>query len=204
MLRWPFSHSEFGYQVRWRAQKVQSGVDIRARMFFAGHDKGRRGAIVRIFLAFGLILSVAGCSGGGRGSLAGLNPFNWFSGQNGQGAQVQSLAPGRGYAVDIDTRPLVAQITGLAVERTASGVIVRATALPPSDGYYDAGLVAVAPQNSRELRYEFRARAPTQVIRIGSPFQRQIIAAVHLTRAQLNGIRRIVVVGQGNSRSSRP
>ncbi len=173
-------------------------------MFFAGDSKGQRGHIVRIFLAFGLVLTLASCSGGGRGSLASLNPFNWFGGQSGQGSVATTLAPRRGYAVDIDTRPLVAQITALAVERTASGVIVRATALPPSDGYYDAGLVAVAPKNSRELRYEFRARAPTQVIRIGSPFQRQIIVAVHLTRTQLNGIRRIVVVAQGNSRSSRP
>jgi len=158
---------------------------------------------VRIILAFGLVLSVAACSGGGRGSLASLNPFNWFAGgQN--AAAAQSLAPRRGYALDVDTRPMVDQVTALAVERTASGVIVRATALPPSDGYYDAGLVLVAPTNSRELRYEFRARPPAQVIRVASPFQRRIIAAVHLTNPQLIGIRRIVVVAQRNSRSARP
>jgi len=160
---------------------------------------------VRIILAFGLVLSVAACSGGGRGSLASLNPINWFGGgQNAAGGQAQSLAPRRGYGVAVDTRPPVDQITALEVEPTASGVIVRATALPPSDGFYDAGLVQVAFQNSRELRYEFRARPPAQVVRIGAPLQRQIIAAVHLTKAQLTGIRRIVVTAQRNSRSARP
>jgi len=162
---------------------------------------------VRPFLALALMSILSACAPGGAGSIGSLNPFNWFgggaAGQN-QPAGPQSLAPRVGYGFVTDTRPLVGQITGLTIERTLSGAIVRATVQAPGRGYYNAALVAVASQNPAQLTLQFRALPPGQTVQPGAPQLRQLVAAVQLSRAQLRGIRTIQVVGAGNSRTIRP
>ena len=166
---------------------------------------------MRFILAISMVMTLAACAGGSStgsaSSMANLNPFNWFGGRGApsrDAAGTPSLAPARGYVQIVDTRPLIDQITALAAEKTASGVILRATGLAPSEGYHSADLVAVASANSGELVFEFRARPPANVARIGPTRLRELVAGVHLTRAQLIGIRIVRVVAGRNSRSIRP
>ena len=166
---------------------------------------------MRIVLALILVTTVAACSGGGgtgsASSVSSLNPFNWFGGGNatpGADDRALSLAPARGYAQAVDTRPLISQITALSADKTASGVIIRATGLAPAQGYHSAGLVAVASPNARELVFEFRARPPQRTARIGPVRLRELVAGVHLTRAQLVGIRTVRIIAGQNSRTVRP
>ncbi|MGR3292067.1 MAG: hypothetical protein ACU0C9_12855 [Paracoccaceae bacterium] len=164
---------------------------------------------MRLILIIGIFLSMSACSGGGSagsgGSIGSLNPFNWFGAGGGQqqGAAL-SLAPRRGYPAVVDTRPLVDQITALTVEKTATGVIVTATALTPSQGYHSAGLFIVASDRSDEITVLFRARPPVQVTRIGPSHLREITAGLALSAAQIRGVRRVIVVAERNSRTVRP
>ncbi len=166
---------------------------------------------MRFILAISLVTTLAACSGGGgtgsASSMASLNPFNWFGNRAatpGNAAGTPSLAPRRGYLKVVDTRPLIDQITALAAEKTASGVILRATGLAPSEGYHSADLVVVASAKAGELVFEFRARPPASAARIGPAHLRELVAGAHLTRAQLIGIRIIRVIAGRNSRSVRP
>jgi hypothetical protein len=166
---------------------------------------------VRIVLALILVASVAACSGGGESgsasSASSLNPFNWFGGRAatpGADGGALSLAPARGYAQVVDTRPLISQITALSAEKTAIGRIIRATGLAPAQGYHSAGLVAVASPKARELVFEFRARPPERPARIGPVGLRELVAGIHLTRAQLVGIRTVRIMAGQNNRSVRP
>ena len=166
---------------------------------------------MRFVLAILLVTTLAACSGSGSagsaGSMASLNPFNWFGNRNGtpaDAARTPTLAPARGYVQAVDTRPLIDQITALVAEKTASGVIFRATGLAPSEGYHSAELVAIASAKTNELVYEFRARPPKNRVRIGPTRLREVVAGVHLTRARLMGIRVVRVIAGRNSRSVRP
>lgn len=165
---------------------------------------------MRFVLAIILVTTMAACSGSGSsgsaGSMANLNPFNWFGngGTPDNAERPASLLPARALVQFIDTRPLINQITALVAENTASGVIFRATGLAPSEGYHSADLVAVASVKANELVFEFRARPPENVARIGPTRLRELVAGVHLTHAQLIGIRIVRVVAGRNSRSVRP
>jgi hypothetical protein len=157
---------------------------------------------VRKLWAFGLIVVLAGCSGG-RGSLGNLNPFNWFQG-NGAGNQVETLAPRRGYPTPVETRPLVDQITGLSAEPTPTGVIIRATALPPTQGYYAAELVLSGTTADGTLTLDFRAHPPQTAQPAGAPYLRELVAAIFLNNNQRRGLRVVRVRGARNARSIHP
>lgn len=166
-----------------------------------------------------LILTLSACSGGGSGfgsggsgsagsagSIGSLNPFTWFGGgrrERERGAN-QSLIPGDADTPDADNRWLIDQVTSFSVERTPGGAIARATGLPESQGYYDAELVAVQSQNAGELTYEFKIRPPAQSPRVGTPFSREIVAAVFITTHELANIRLIRINAARNNRTARP
>lgn len=140
-----------------------------------------------------LILTVAasGCSR--------LNPGTWLN------AGAQSPTP-QGMVTAApkveDARPLVAQVTALNVDRTPDGAIVRATGLPPTQGWYNAGLVA-RPVNNGTLTLEFRAAAPTGDQPVGTTATREVIAATAINNETLQGATQIVVRGATNALSSR-
>jgi len=157
---------------------------------------------VRKILAFSLIISVSACSGGNRGSIGSLNPFSWFNRAD-QNAE-RSIEPRRGYVQIAETRTLIGQVTGLTAERTPYGVIVRATGLAASQGYYSADLVQVQSGKPGELMFEFRARPPEKTTTGGSPHLREIVAATYLSRQIVRNIRQITVTGANNFRSTRP
>lgn len=143
-------------------------------------------------------LAVSGC-GGFRESR--MNPRNWF------GSSSEDTRPELGPVSDvIDGRPLVPAVTAMTIESTSSGAIVRAEALMPSDGWWDAQLL---PENYGRpvggvLTFRFVAAAPSAPVPgPNTEATRTITAVAALTQAQLETASEIVVVGETNSRRSR-
>jgi hypothetical protein len=147
-----------------------------------------------------LALVLAGC---GRIRDSRLNPFNWF----GRSQEVRVVAaadavvPGK----PGDPRILVAEVTEMEVARQPGGAILRATGLPPTQGWWDAELVA---ENGGEpvdgvLSYRFVVDQPRGATRVSTPQSREVTAATYLSDIRLAGVTRIVVLGTANSRSSK-
>ena len=154
--------------------------------------------------AIGLLFSLAACSGG-TGSIGSFNPLNWFrtgTAATEAGAPL-TLAPRRGYGFVTDTRPLIARVSALAIDRTASGAIIRATGLPPTLGYYDADLVQIGPVTGGVITFEFRVRPPASGALPAPASLREITVATRLTSTQLAKIRSVRVIAAGNSRTAR-
>lgn len=147
---------------------------------------------IALCLAFGLL---AGCS---AMSDSNLNPFNWFS----QSEEVEGLTPV--VVARADPRPLVAEITGLRIDRAPGGAIVVARGLPPRQGYYLGALVeARAEPQPGLLQLTLRAFPPQAATRVSTVRSREIYVAQFFTDAELAGIRQISVVGQENGRVAR-
>lgn len=129
-----------------------------------------------------------------------INPMNWFNSSR------EEARPelGETGAVE-DHRPLVPQVTTMTIERTSSGAIVRAEAVMPSVGWWDAQLV---PENfgrpqGGTLTFRFVAARPRQPVAAASEAARTISAVYALTQAQLDTTSDVVVVGESNSRRAR-
>lgn len=127
-----------------------------------------------------------------------INPFNWF-GQS-QETRVVTLdadeLPG-------DPRPLIGEVTALAMEAIPGGAILRANGLPPRQGYWDAELVEVPSDDGATRVFDFRAAAPLEATLIGPVQSREITVGLYLSDQDLAPIRRIIVRGASNQRSTR-
>ncbi|MBM9593040.1 hypothetical protein JM664_00755 [Rhodobacteraceae bacterium MCCB 386] len=138
--------------------------------------------------------AVAGCARIGRSR---LNPVNWF----GRAERVETVAaPVQGVS---DPRPLVPQVTNLTVERNPGGAIVRATGLPPVQGWHGAALVPVPNAGQGVLAYQFRALPPAGPTRVSTERSRELVVAVFLTDQALAGVREIQVSGATNALAAR-
>lgn len=126
-----------------------------------------------------------------------INPFNWF-GDSEKTYQKVAL-PERGN----DPRPLMQQITNLVIEPIGSGALVRATGLPPSQGYWDAALVPARDVVDGKLVIDFVAFPPVSPKDQGTPYSREVVAAVHISNIKLNGVREIVVQSANGGLSKR-
>lgn len=138
-------------------------------------------------------LTLASC---GRIRDSRLNPFNWFG--RSQPAAVVPADP----AAPRDGRQLVAEVTELELERTAGGVIVRATGLPPRQGFWDAELVA-RPVEDGVLIYDFRIAPPPRPTDVNRPRSREVVVAAFLSDRRIADIRQITVQGERSARSAR-
>ena len=149
----------------------------------------------RIFAALCIVLMVASCA---RVSESRLNPFNWF-GKSKNEAVAVAVDP---YA---DTRPLVGQIVGMNVERIPGGAIIRATGLPPRQGFFDGELVPTNGELPEDgvLTYEFRAASPQFQTRVSTQQSREIIVGHFVSDQTLDGVKAIRVVGFANAVVSR-
>lgn len=147
--------------------------------------------VARALVTIALCLSLAGC-GGLRESR--LNPFNWFKRSEAR-ASVLVEAPG-------DKRPLVETVLTMTVEPIPGGAIVRATGLPPTQGWWQAELVAMPLDENGTLVYEFRVLPPRDQTPAGQARSREIEVATYISDAKLETIREIVVQGSGNARSA--
>lgn len=126
-----------------------------------------------------------------------LNPFNWFGGAR-RRERVQQTAE-----VARDQRLLVADVTSLAVDPYSSGAIVRATGIPPTQGWWDAELVARPIDENGVLVYDFRVFPPLINTPPGTPRSREITVGTSISRVRLDQVREIVVQGANNALSSR-
>lgn len=150
-----------------------------------------------IFLALTVALSAAGCD---RVRDSKLNPFNWF----GQSEEAPAVIPETASGIPSDPRSLVAQVVTLEVATAPGGAIVRANGLPPTQGWWDAELVA---ENGGEpvdgvMTYRFVVAQPIGAKPASTPQSREVTAAAFLSNIDLASISRIVVTGATNSRSS--
>ncbi|WP_225029520.1 hypothetical protein [Xinfangfangia pollutisoli] len=139
-----------------------------------------------------LVLALAGC-GAVRDSK--LNPFNWF----GRSAPVEKAAlpqkPG-------DPRPLVAEVLTMEVDAVPTGAIVRATGRTPTQGWWNADLVALPMTEEGVLILEFRLFPPVDTADVNTPRSREVTAAISLSNVKLRDVRQIVVQGATNARAA--
>ena len=138
--------------------------------------------------------------GGGSGS-ASLNPFTWFRSSESRVV----LEPDGDFASRAETRPLVDQVTAMTVEPVVGGALVRASGLPPVQGYWDAELVSpndFTPEDG-VLTLDFRLRPPVGATRVSTPQSREVVVGLYISRQKLEGVNEIRVVGARNLRASR-
>ena len=150
--------------------------------------------------ATAMVLSACGGSAGSAGSGGSFNPFNWFRSDTGEETveDVRIQQP-------VDERPLVANVAALIIEPVPGGAIIRATGLPPEQGWHTAELVnetGDAPVDG-VLTFAFRAVPPDAPTRVSTQQSRELIVALKLSAFELAGVRQIRVVGARNSRVAR-
>ena len=143
-------------------------------------------------------LAVAGC---GRIRDSRINPFNWF-GRSAPAATVTTPAADQ----PADPRALVAEVVAMEVTAQPGGAIVHATGLPPTQGWWQADLVAAnggVPVDG-VLSYRFVVEPPpASTARVSTPQSREVTAAVFVTERDLEGVRSITVIGASGSRTAR-
>lgn len=139
-----------------------------------------------------LATALGGCA---RLKESPINPLNWFG-------QARQAAVADLYVRPDDARALVAQVTVLKVEPYPGGAIVRATGVPPTQGYWEAELVAQPLDDQGRLVYEFRIFPPPVPATAGTPYSRQVTVAAALSTIKLQGVTSIMVQGAENALSA--
>lgn len=140
-----------------------------------------------------LTLILAGC-GGFRESK--LNPFNWF-GRSKETAPVVVADPAA------DSRALVETVLSMQVEQVPGGAIIRATGLTPTQGWWQADLVAQPVDEDGRLVLDFRISPPKDRTAVNTPQSREVVVALYLSDIKLEPVREIIVQGQSNARAAR-
>ncbi|WP_368184119.1 hypothetical protein [Aestuariibius sp. HNIBRBA575] len=151
-------------------------------------------------------LTLSGCA---RISDSRINPLNWFGGSTSQ-ARIEAreaqplrpLVPENRVIVETEGRALVQTVTGLTIDRTPDGAIIRATGQAASQGYFNAQLVLETMENG-VATYGFRVEQPAGTPAVGTNASRQITVALVLSQSELNAIRVVRVNGAQNSRTVR-
>ena len=133
----------------------------------------------------------------GGGFSARLNPFNWF--KRSAPAEVVVVEAG----VVTDARPLVERVVSLNIDSYPGGAIVRATGLPPTQGWWDAELVARPLDENGVLVYDFHVFPPKTPTGTGPQQSREIAVAADLSTRELSAVRQIIVQGANDARSAR-
>lgn len=145
--------------------------------------------MTRILVTLCLTIALAGCA-------SKWNPVNWFR----RSATVERVATDGSPA---ETRPLVATVESLTVEATPTGAILRATGLPPTQGWWEAELVPLPDAGDGRLVLEFRISPPPEARRQGPAPSREVVVAYAVSATKLARLSEIVVQGAGNARSVR-
>lgn len=102
---------------------------------------------------------------------------------------------------DLSGRTLASVVKDARIERTRDGGIVRARAVMPRQGYYDAKLVsldAFKPDENGILVLEFRAKEPLFNTFQSTERSREVDVGVFLSNQTLAAIRSIRIVGRQN------
>lgn len=146
---------------------------------------------------FAVLIVTLGLGACGRIRDSRLNPFNWFGGST----RSQTVAPVPEEVAD--PRPLVSNVTALAIERMPGGAVVRATGVPPTQGYWAAELVERPIDDNGVLVFDFRVAPPPAASAVSTVRSREITVASFLSDKRLETIRTITVQGANSARSSR-
>lgn len=126
-----------------------------------------------------------------------LNPLNWFGrSQPVETGGLLTTAPA-------DPRPLVAQVLTMSIEPYPGGALVRATGLPPTQGFWDGELVALPVDDTGTLVLEFHIFPPIARAGVVNQQSREVTVAYSLSDIKLESISQIIVQGAGNARASR-
>ena len=135
-------------------------------------------------------------------SESSLNPFTWFSSGEDEVETIDNVT----IVESQDIRPLMPVVSSLVLEETPGGVIVRATGLPPNQGWFRADLVSPTGGEPVDgiLTYEFRAIPPREQTSVSTVQSREIIVARYISDLRLAEITEIRVVGESNTRTARP
>ncbi len=147
-------------------------------------------------LKIALLASLVALSACGKVRESKLNPFNWF----GNSRQVQTVSV---EAAPTDKRLFVDTVLSMQVEQIATGAIIRATGLPPTQGYWDAELVPLPLDENGRLVLEFRIFPPVTPAGVVNQQSREVTVALALSNIKLAPVREIIVQGAQNARSSR-
>lgn len=144
---------------------------------------------MRLILALLAATSLTACA-------SRLNPVNWFG-----SAKSEPVAAQAAPAPAVDPRPLVSQVTKADLDRVAGGVMLTATGLPMSQGWWKADLVPDQAQGlavDGTLTLRFVAAAPVSRQASSTAQSRELTAGRFIPDADLAGVRRIVVLGDTN------
>ena len=125
-----------------------------------------------------------------------LNPVNWFR----KTEPVDKITVADRPA---DPRMLVADVTSLVIEPFPGGVLVRATGLPPNQGFWDAELVARPIDEKGVLVYDFWLFPPLEATAVNRPQSREITVAISISDIKLQAVTQIVIQGAKKARSNR-
>ena len=105
--------------------------------------------------------------------------------------------------VAAEERELVAYVSAVRADINPNGVILVATGLPDSQGYWNAQLVSLndeLPVNG-VLSYAFVAAKPAEPMDAGSPESREVVVGRSISNRKLRGVSGIRVVSASNVRS---
>jgi hypothetical protein len=147
----------------------------------------------RLLVSLPVLALLAAC---GSGERTWYNPFGWFGGSEEVATLVQDVGTPQ------DPRPLVDQVLAMSVEPFEGGAIIRATGLPPTQGFWAAELIPDPVQNGR-ANFRFVILPPPQPAPVSTQPSREVSVATALSNRELEGIREISVTGARNARSSR-
>jgi hypothetical protein len=140
------------------------------------------------------LIALSACAGLRKSK---VNPFNWF------GRSQQTAVVTNPDAAPVDQRLLVEQVLDMKVEQFPGGAIIRAVGLPPTQGYWDAELVAQPQDGSGKLVLDFRIFPPVGAAAVVNQQSREVTVGLRLSNIKLDGISQIVVQGSKNARVAR-
>lgn len=146
-----------------------------------------------VLAALTAVLVLAGC---GMIRESRLNPFNWFGRSEERVAVPVTEAPA-------DPRALAAEVVSLDIEPYAGGAIIKATARTPTQGWWDAELVARPVDENGVLVFDFRIFPPLTATPAGTAQSREVTVATAISDIKLDGVTEIVVQGESNARAAR-
>lgn len=123
-----------------------------------------------------------------------LNPFKWFK-RSAPVAVVSVETPA-------DPRPLVADVLSMQIDPYPGGAIVRATGLPPTQGFWSAELIPLPVDETGKLVLQFHVFPPEGAAAVVNQQSREITVAYNISDIKLQEISQIVVQGANNARAS--
>jgi hypothetical protein len=111
-------------------------------------------------------------------------------------AEAPPVRSAAGLIVAPDGSVLLPGAQAATADRNRQGLILRAEAIAPAQGFHDPRLVTVRPLGPDGIEVvEFRAAAPPEPLTVGAPATRVLMAARFYSDAELRAIRGFRILG---------